>query len=1004
MSNRPLPPGYRSLGQLGRGGTATVIRARLSESGTEVALKLPLEATVDQNDTFVTLIRREFSLIGGRRFPGLVRIVGAAFDPPEYLALELCRGSTLDEINRLESIPQALNILSAIAVNLEYLRLQSIIHGDLKPHNIFLPEDWRHAVQQPTFYVKLSDFSLGRRESEPESLRAGLGTVGYMAPETINSGETSHRSDLFALGVVAYQLLTGQHPFITEDADPVRINSRCTEEEPRPIRELRPDVPDGLAELIEQMLAKNQEARPRSAWEVCRELREIGAGYAYDRILSAARVVRTDWSYETNVENFLELPGRDKGNLSLIAEGNVTWLRLLVSSNHRRGNTVYDGHKFRFRDGVYWPSLMRRRALMRFSESGISRRKCLIRCAVVGNREDGCRLSIPFCDEIPTSWESTIHLLRQLISLSTYRRLSSRYGAEAEQRNLFKLAAGLYIQCDQLERAERCAYEAATHLHDSQQTSTARQLLDLVISYGRETGNAFKMRHLLMLQGDLLKETGETEKALATYQEIIDLYAGRESDKLLAETYKDIGDLYKMQQKFSDGLVALKKALSIYRSSNDELEISRTLNNIGNIYWIISNLNEALKNYRVALHIQRRMRARAETASTLSNIGSIYAIKGRLQRSIYIFKLSLEIKKELGNAGEMARTLNNLGYVYHLSGSMTDAIACLQESLAINRRIDSKKEILFNQENLGVLMITVGNLQKSLEYITEGLELAERVEDKPHCAKFHLAMATVYRRMGRFIEADRALTVFDNIMPDIDDRIMIIQAQISRAAIRLAIGDSEKAAELALTAHDEAASVSAKAEQLNALLVLTKIHASTNFTKEALSLADGLSLPRERLLIQFGHLEALLRADMLLQAEPVADAVLPAVAETRNDIENAWMCNLAAEYLLAVGADDRAEQFLKTSLRFAEDAGLIPERITGLALKGKVHMLRSEYEQCYGRYRAALQLCKEMSAKHIAEEDRDFFYKKRTVRFLMAEIKKLNELLGNKKRQTSGPA
>ena len=220
-----VSPHLRFLEPLGRGGTADVAKAHATHLNRTVAVKYPLQISDDPTIDFASLAKREWDLIGGARFPGLVRLWEAPSRDPDYLLLELCPGPTLDTVPKIDSLETALAILSAVATGLEFLNAAGLVHGDLKPHNIFLPPEWATLPPESLFYVKLSDFSLGRRLDEPETIRAGLGTVGYMAPETIADRITSHRADLFALGVMAYQLVTGEHPFLKGDIDPVRVNS-----------------------------------------------------------------------------------------------------------------------------------------------------------------------------------------------------------------------------------------------------------------------------------------------------------------------------------------------------------------------------------------------------------------------------------------------------------------------------------------------------------------------------------------------------------------------------------------------------------------------------------------------------------------------------------------------------------------------------------------------------------------------------------------------------------
>ena len=131
-------PDFQLIGQLGQGGTAEVVRVRTKRFHREAALKFP-KTQRDSSVDFSRLIRREHQLAGHLKYPGLVRILEISVEPPPYLLMELCPGPTMDTVGRVDDAMLAMNLLSAAAANLEYLRARGIIHGDIKPHNLFLP-------------------------------------------------------------------------------------------------------------------------------------------------------------------------------------------------------------------------------------------------------------------------------------------------------------------------------------------------------------------------------------------------------------------------------------------------------------------------------------------------------------------------------------------------------------------------------------------------------------------------------------------------------------------------------------------------------------------------------------------------------------------------------------------------------------------------------------------------------------------------------------------------
>jgi len=984
-------PRFRFARELGRGGTAQVSLVYVDDLHVNAALKRPQPSSSDKPIDFSHLAEREFQLIGAHRFPGLVRLLEMPHHDPDYLLLEYCPGPTLDQTGRVDDLPLALNLISAIAVNLEYLRSRGLIHGDLKPHNVFLPMNWQTYRDDKFFRVKLSDFSLGRWENEQESARAGLGTVGYLAPETISSSRTSFRSDLFALGVIAYQMLTGKHPFLSDDSDPVRVNAHIVESEPDPLTKHRSDIPAAIVSLVNSLLSKDEENRPESGWQVCVTLRELGCQYPFEKALSPVHLLTRDMSYGAIVNSILSVNPSQLARLDLITGGDAINLRLVLTANFRQGRLTYGNAQFTFNYEIYWPSRMRRRLMTSFRKMPLTQKKSAIVTAVT-RTEFGSKL-----DALP-------ELLLPMLHVRTVRHISLRMAPVFEKEGRSEDAARLYLLCGLIDDAERCTYEAAVNCRSRHEYDHAIALAKRTINFGVTAGRENSMVRLLMLQGDLHKHKGEADSALGCYTRIIRLYENRPPDGLLAETYKDLGDIYKIKQDHKAGLAALEKALEAYTTLGDNLEISHTLNNMGNIHWIVSELSTALRLYRRALAIQRRLNVIADVASTLSNIGSIYCVIGRFARSIRVMDLSLRLKRDIGNPAEIARTLNNLGYTHHVSGNSTKAIEQLTESLEINRRIGSRKEALFNLDNLTSIMIVAGRIKDSLTFLSEGMSLSEELGDKPHLGAFNLTMAIALMRLGRFSSADQALTNVESRLQEVDDHMLRFSCRLQRAWLRYHIGDLPESARASAALLKEAADRRNLYDQLNAMLLLTRLDPAAELVGRAGAIIDELKLEREKALLTFGRIEALIGNGQTDSAHQLAVGHIPYLLSAPVDLEFPWMANLAAELLISVNSVEQAAEMLELSYHRANATGLIWEAITALTLLARLDSARGDFENGFSRYKQALQLCKSLAQNLENDRDRACFQNRRIVLFLVDEIRRLGKLLGQKQRAGDDPA
>jgi hypothetical protein len=258
---------YRLLEPLGRGGMASVYKA---ERGGEVcALKRPLPAFLEEEE-FLQRFLREAELGRALNHPNIVRILerGAVGTVP-YFTMELIAGETLQERLRRAGPFEpraAARIVVQVAEALDYAHLKGVVHRDLKPSNIALLEDGE---------VRVMDFGIAqaRRFEGLTVTGAFLGSPEYVAPETIDGRGTDARSDLYSLGVVFYETLTGRRPFTADT--PFAILQKHLNEVPVRPSVLRPDVPPDLERIVLRLLSKEPEGRHGEAEDLVVELREF---------------------------------------------------------------------------------------------------------------------------------------------------------------------------------------------------------------------------------------------------------------------------------------------------------------------------------------------------------------------------------------------------------------------------------------------------------------------------------------------------------------------------------------------------------------------------------------------------------------------------------------------------------------------------------------------------------------------------------------------------------
>jgi eukaryotic-like serine/threonine-protein kinase len=262
--------------KLGSGGMADVYLAEDQELGRRVALKL-LDDRHASDEQFVERFRREAQSAAGLNHPSIVSIFDRGYaEGTYYIAMEYLDGRTLKELlvkNGPTPVPIAIDYARQILGALAFAHRNGIVHRDIKPHNIVVGGDGR---------LKVTDFGIARSGAS-QMTEAGsiVGTAQYLSPEQARGAPVDPRSDIYSLGVVLYEMLTGKVPF-TGDT-PVEIAMKHLSQVPEPPSELRDGIPHDLDAVVMRALAKDPEQRYATAEEMDADLARIARGVAVSR-------------------------------------------------------------------------------------------------------------------------------------------------------------------------------------------------------------------------------------------------------------------------------------------------------------------------------------------------------------------------------------------------------------------------------------------------------------------------------------------------------------------------------------------------------------------------------------------------------------------------------------------------------------------------------------------------------------------------------------------------
>jgi len=284
---------YELCELVGRGGMAEVYRGRHKRLQRDVAIKL-LQVPKTHIQESLNRIEREVLAVGRLKHPSIVSAVDAGeHNGMQYLVTEFIDGVDAGKIARACApvpVAEACEMIRQAALGLDHAHSHGIVHRDIKPSNLMIDRSGA---------VKILDFGLVRLNgwagvaAEVTTVGQLLGTLDYMAPEQADRADSvDHRSDIYALGATLFRLLAGRAPFaVTQNQSPLEKLRLLATDSPPKIRTLRPDVPEPLAEIIDQTLDRDPARRPASAAHLAERIEPFCSGAKLDELVRIAENV-----------------------------------------------------------------------------------------------------------------------------------------------------------------------------------------------------------------------------------------------------------------------------------------------------------------------------------------------------------------------------------------------------------------------------------------------------------------------------------------------------------------------------------------------------------------------------------------------------------------------------------------------------------------------------------------------------------------------------------------
>ncbi|MDX1419290.1 MAG: serine/threonine-protein kinase [Rubricoccaceae bacterium] len=777
---------YRIEEAVGRGGMGTVYRAARADGTFDKTVALKLVKRGMDTDEVLARFRRERQVLAGLDHPGIARLLdgGAAEDGRPYLAMEFVDGGPITDYvaERGLDVDARLALFERVCEAVQHAHQRLVVHRDLKPSNILVCED-EHGQAQ----VKLLDFGIAKLlESDPDEVvtRTGIRplTPAYAAPEQLRGETVTTAADVYALGVVLYELLTGQRPddppkppsAVAEGDDARRLRGDLDVICLTALRE-EPEARYGSVEALLDDLRRHRtglpvEARPASVgYRVRKFAGRHRVGVAATALVALALVAGLSaalWQagvaarerdQAEEVTRFVE--ELFTSNTPTTAPTDTITARTLLARGEARaddldGQPAVQAHMLRVL-GSAWVSLGRydRAEPLLDRALALSRAHAGVRSPALAEALDARALLA----HLTGDYERAVALNRE--ALTIVRR---HYGAESEQT------------------AEALASLAATHSEQSDY-ATADALYREALAIHRRAGTSGHEAALVVLQNyaNLRYREGAYDAADSLYAEALAglraLHGPQHPE--IARLLYNLVTLRSAQGDDEAALQLARETLAMRRHllGDNHPDVFASMTNEAAILSTMGRAEEAEARYRETIRLQReRLGAHPEAALTLNNLATVLSRQGRFAEAEPLYREALAIRQEVFGERHprVASTLSSLGSILRDQGAYDEAERFYAQALAIRREAlgPDHPEVGHSLHGLARLKHLTGDLADADALYREALVLRRNAHGPRHTitADNEAALAALLTDRRAFEEAERryrdALSIYEEAL------------------------------------------------------------------------------------------------------------------------------------------------------------------------------------------------------------------------------------------------
>lgn len=968
---------YRILSELGKGGMGTVYLAEHILLGRRVALKT-LSIEPDKQH-YRGRFLREARAASTLNHPHIAAIYdyGETPDGHPFIVMELVEGQTLGDIigGGELTLARAVEIVEKIAEALAEAHRHRIAHRDIKPANIAVNE---------RAGVKVLDFGLAKlvrggdaSPSDAQALAATetcedviIGTPGYLSPEQALGLPVDERCDLFALGAVLYECVTGQFAFPGESAAAIR--SKVIRDDPPPPSGINPDVPPELDRITLKALAKKPEQRYQTAEELLADLQRLRSTLPETTAKpSAPKPKPLARRAAARTSALIALSGALARPRVLAAVFLMTFAAALfvvwggtaspsppIYTPSPEARQWYDRGTEALRNGSYHTAshllqaaikaddkfhLAHARLAEAWSELDYEGRAADEFVRVVQLVPD--RSALPALDALYLQATTDTVARDYPKAIEAYRRIEEQVPQTSKASAMLDIGRA-YEKSENLDEAIKSFEEAA-----KRDPRYAAAFLRLGVAYGRKqklenAKTAFdEAERLYQTLGDLEGVTEVLYQRGTLFNRLRNLAEARNAleralEKAKATDNKAQQILTSLQLSsviFGQGNTALAQqtaadAVGLAQAGGMENLTTRGLIDLGNAFFSKGDFAEAEKYFKQALEFARHNRGRRNEARASLMLGSLYSNLGRKDESRRFVEQALPFYRQGGYRKEVSQGQNILGHLSNQEGDYRAALAAFDEQEQLGRQLGDESQVALAQLGAGLAFLHQERFAEALERFDSSLTLHLKLGIKQNIGHLLLHRGHARLQLGRLDEARRALAQVEELRAqagghgELNALSSLLAARIALVESRLGVAraESQKALDLAGKGYW---AVATEAGYLLGLAEARGGAAKSGAAKCEAAVSSALKFGDPRLLAYalLAQAEALMKSGETQKAEAAARRALE-ISERLGQLESAWRAALLlahANRLLSTEEESRAFDLRAESL-FEQLRGRLP--------------------------------------------------------------------------------